>query len=37
MYVENGANNMRLGPYDGAWYTEYNSTKFVTVSQILME
>ncbi len=35
--VENGARNVRLGSYDGAWYTEYNGTKFVTVSQIFIE
>ena len=33
----NHASNMRLGSYDGAWYTEYNGTTFVIVSQILIE
>ena len=28
---------MRLGSYDGAWYSEYNDTTFVAVSQILRE
>ncbi len=36
-YVGNGASRMRLGSYDGAWYTEGNGTKVVTVSQILGE
>ena len=36
-YVENGAIRIRLGSYDGAWYTEHNGTASVTVSQILKE
>ncbi len=28
---------MRLGPYDGAWYTEHNGKTFVTVYQIFFE
>ena len=28
---------MGLGSYDGVWYTEHNGTRFVIVSQILME
>ena len=35
--MENGAGKMRLGSYDGAWYTEHSGTRFVAVSQILME
>ena len=35
--MENGAKNVRLGSYDGAWYTESNGTTFVTVSQIFIE
>ncbi len=33
----NGARDVRICSYDGAWYTEHNGTTFVTVSQILVE
>ena len=33
---ENDARLVKLGSYDGAWYTEYNSTTSVPISQILM-
>ena len=33
----NAASNVRLDSEDVAWYTEYNGTTFVTVSQVLME
>ncbi len=35
--VENGASNVRIGSYNGAWYTERKGNTLVTVSQILME
>ena len=35
--MENGANNMRLSSYDGAWYTERNGNTFVTISRIFSE
>ena len=34
---QNGANNVRRGSYDGAWYTEYNGRMSVAVSQIFIE
>ncbi len=33
----NCARNVRLGSYDGTWYTECNGTTFVTVYKILMK
>ena len=36
-YVENGANKMRLGSYDGDCNTEHGGTTFLTVSNISME
>ena len=33
----NGTGSVRLGSYDGAWYTEHKGTKFATVSQIFVE
>ncbi len=35
--MENSVNNVRLGSYDGAWYSEYHGNIFVAVSQIIME
>ena len=34
---ETGASHVKLGLYDGAWYTEYSGTICMTISQILME
>ena len=31
------AGQVKSGLYDGAWFTNYNDTTFVTISQILME
>ena len=36
-WVKNGASKMRLGSYDGAWYTEHNGNTFMMISQILMK
>ena len=33
----NGAGNVRLDLYGGAWYTGYNGITFVILSQILVE
>ncbi len=33
----NGASNVEVDSYDGAWYTECNGIMVVTVPQILMK
>ncbi len=36
-FGENQARLVKLGSYNGAWYTEHNGKTFVTVSQIFIE
>ena len=35
--VENDASKLKLRPFDGAWYTEYNDTHSVAISQMFLE
>ena len=35
-FGNNLANKMKLGSYDGAWYTEHSGTTYVRVFEILM-
>ena len=36
-FDENDASKMEVGSQDGAWYTGFNGTYAVTISQILMK